>query len=328
MWQEGTLRSRGVSIVTRQDLEASLAQLASEVAVPSEGILGPRSVAWQLGGDLAVFLGGGRAALLQLAHPMVAFAVEQHSKTRTDVVGRFQRTFRNVFAMVFGDLDAAYTAARRVHSIHTRINGEIPHAIGTWRAHTPYHANDPDALRWVHATLVDTTIAVRERLDGALPTALKDTYIVEMNRFAALFGIPRDLLANSWSAHESYMARMLSSGELAVAPVAREMGLFLVGRGGGSDQPPLGRVAEAITASLLAPPLVHQFGLVRSRVSDAAVRVALASSAPLYRRLPRSLRAIPAQSVAARRIAGRPPSKLTEWTERQLFGLSRFVTGS
>jgi len=79
---------------------------------------------------------------------MVAFAVDQHSQTRTDVVGRFQRTFRAVFAMVFGELDDALTAARRVHSIHTRIHGTFPHAVGAWPAGTPYHANDADSLRW------------------------------------------------------------------------------------------------------------------------------------------------------------------------------------
>jgi uncharacterized protein (DUF2236 family) len=82
MWRTGTLGWIRVPTVTREQLEASLASLANEIRVPSEGILGPRSVAWKLGGDLAVFVGGGRAALLQLAHPMVADAVDHHSKTR------------------------------------------------------------------------------------------------------------------------------------------------------------------------------------------------------------------------------------------------------
>src|SRR5687768_13655615 len=121
-----------MAVVTREEHEASLAALAREVSDPHHGILGPRSVAWKLGGDLAVFLGGGRAALLQLAHPMVAYAVDHHSRTRADVVGRFQRTFRNVFAMVFGDLDAAFIAARRVHAIHSTIHGTIPDPVGGW----------------------------------------------------------------------------------------------------------------------------------------------------------------------------------------------------
>jgi uncharacterized protein (DUF2236 family) len=320
-----------MDVVTREDHERSLADLARELAAinePREGLLGPRSIAWQLGGDLAIFVGGGRAALLQLAHPKVAFAIEQHSKTRADVVGRFQRTFRNVFAMVFGDLDDALAAARRVHNVHTRIRGTFPHALGAWRAGTPYSANDTDALRWVHATLVDTTIAVRERLDGALPTALKDTYIVEMNRFARLFGIPRDLLAGSWSAHETYMRKMLTSDELAVAPCAREMAMFLVGRGTAEQQPGLGRLAETISASLLPTDLSRAFGLRGSRISTAAIRAAMRASSPLYRLLPRTLVAIPACAEASRRLRGLGPSRLSAWTERQLFGLSRQVTGS
>ena len=315
-------------VVTREELERSLAELARSVRDPREGILGPRSVAWRLGGDLAIFLGGGRAALLQLAHPFVAYAVDHHSRTRADVVGRFQRTFRNVFAMVFGELDDAFAAARRVHTVHTRIHGAISEDVGSWRAGTRYDANDVDALRWVHATLVDTTIAVRERLDGALPTALKDAYIVEMNRFAALFGIPRDLLPDGWSAHESYMRRMLASGQIAVAPCAQEMAMFLVGRDGSHTQPPLGRFAEAVTASLLPSRLAREFRLARGRVSAAGVNVSLAAFAPMYRLLPKHLVAIPARSTASRRIKGQPPSRLASWTERQLFGLTRQVTGS
>src|SRR6185312_7531200 len=151
-------------IVTAEEHEASLAALVQNVRDPRAGILGPDSISWRIGGDLAIFLGGGRAAMLQLAHPMVAYAIDHHSKTRADVLGRFQRTFRHIFAMVFGELDDALRAARRVHRIHTRIHGEIPTTIGKWRAGTPYHANDADALRWVHATLVDTTVHVRARL--------------------------------------------------------------------------------------------------------------------------------------------------------------------
>jgi len=212
-----------VPIVTWTELEASLAQLRAQIADPRGGILGPSSVAWQLGSDLALFLGGGRAALLQLAHPFVAYAIDQHSRTRTDVVGRFQRTFRHVFAMVFGELDDAFSAARRVHRIHTRISGALPEAVGGWPAGTRYDANDVDALRWVHATLVDTTLVVRERLDGPLAVDLKDRYVVEMNRFAQLFGIPKQVLPDSWAAHAAYMARMIGSDRIVVAPCAREM---------------------------------------------------------------------------------------------------------
>jgi len=345
--------ARDVGIVTRDELEQSLADLCTHVGDPRAGILGPRSLAWRLGGDLGVFIGGGRAALLQLAHPMVAHAIEHHSRTRTDVVGRFQRTFRHVFSMVFGELDDALIAARRVHAIHSRVHGEISKAIGGWPAGTHYHANDHAALRWVHATLADTTIVVREHLDGPLPIEIKDRYIVELNRFAALFGISRVLLPTCWADHAAYMTDMIGSDRLAVSTSAREMGQFLFGRGarapaeGGPSlqgarapfasgdaeretigraraQPPLGRIAEAVSAALLPPHLAAAFGL---RAAPIRVRGGLGAFAAIYRRLPRALISLPAHADARNRIAGRGPSKWSAWTERQLFELASRVAG-
>jgi uncharacterized protein (DUF2236 family) len=319
--------NRAVPIVTREQHERALAALARDVRDPREGIFGPRSVAWRVGGDLALFLGGGRAALLQIAHPMVAFAVDHHSRARADIAGRFQRTFRHVFTMVFGELDDALAAARRVHRIHDRVHGTFPYAVGAWPAGSAYHANDVEALRWVHATLVDTTLVVRERLDGALPEHVRDAFIVENNRFAALFGIPDDRLPRSYAEHAAYMARVLGGDQLAVAPCAREMAAFLLGRGGPGPQPRLGRLAEAIAATMLPAHLAEQFGIARSRRSTAGVHALLAAFAPAYRALPRSLVAIPAHAEAARRLAGRPPARVHAWLERRLFGLSRQVTG-
>ena len=310
-------------VVTRADLEASLAALRGQISDPRAGILGPHSIAWQIGGDLAVFVGGGRAALLQLAHPMVAHAIAQHSRTRADVAGRFRRTFRSVFAMVFGDLDDAFRAARVVHAIHAAVHGTIPEAVGGWAAGTPYCANDAEALRWVHATLVDTTLVVRERLDGALPEAVKDGYVIEMNRFAALLGVPAALLPRSHAAHASYMREMLGSDRIAVAPCAREMARFLIGRGG-DRQPVLGRITEAVTALLLPPPLATAFAL---RASPRLARFGLASFGRVHHRVPSRLRRIPACSEAERRLAGRPPSRVGAWAERRLYGLAQRTAG-
>jgi uncharacterized protein (DUF2236 family) len=310
-------------IVTRADLEASLAALRRQVPDPRAGILGPRSIAWQIGGDLAVFVGGARAALLQLAHPMVAYAIAHHSRTRADVAGRFQRTFRTVFAMVFGDLDQAFGAARQVHAIHAAIHGTIPEAVGGWAVGTRYCANDAEALRWVHATLVDTTLVVREQLDGALPDPVKDGYVIEMNRLAALLGIPEGMRPRSHAAHAAYMRQMLGSDRIAVAPCARDMARFLIGRGG-DHQPSLGRIAEAVTALLLPPPLAAAFAL---RATPRRAQIGLAAFGRIHRCVPPRARRIPALREAERRLTGQPPSRIGAWAERRLYGLAQRTTG-
>ena len=63
------------------------------------------SLTWRIDREALTFLVAGRALLLQLAHPWVAAAIAEHSKTIDDPIGRFHRTFAVVFTMVFGTLD-------------------------------------------------------------------------------------------------------------------------------------------------------------------------------------------------------------------------------
>src|ERR1700733_9120316 len=139
-----------VSSADSHSLLVSLEQLPGE---PGDGFFGPGSITWRVNRESAVFLGAGRAALLQLAHPWVAAALAQHSTLLSDPIKRFHGTFRVVFTMVFGSLDQALTAARRLHAMHTRIRGELPEEVAGWRRGAHYEANEIAALRWVYATL-------------------------------------------------------------------------------------------------------------------------------------------------------------------------------
>jgi uncharacterized protein (DUF2236 family) len=55
--------------VSEHDSEALLAEISARVSNPIAGIFGPASASWRINRESALFLGAGRAALLQLAHP-------------------------------------------------------------------------------------------------------------------------------------------------------------------------------------------------------------------------------------------------------------------
>ena len=101
--------------------------------------------------ELVLLLGGGRALLMQLAHPMVARGVAEHSDFETDPLARLERTLTATYAVVFGTAEQAARAGGAVHAVHERVTG------------AGYHANDPELLMWVHATLVDTALAIHRR---------------------------------------------------------------------------------------------------------------------------------------------------------------------
>ncbi len=118
-------------VVSVESLESELSQVRAAAAGSLSGVFGPRSMTWQIDRESAIFFGAGRALLLQLAHPWVAAAIEQHSDTLTDPVGRFHRTFSTVFSMVFGTLDQSISAARRLHHRHAGIKGQNALDCGT-----------------------------------------------------------------------------------------------------------------------------------------------------------------------------------------------------
>lgn len=293
------------AIVGRPELEARLEHLRASVRDPRAGIFGPDSKVWEVNRHSISFLGGGRAALLQLAHPWVAWGVEQHSRTRDDPFGRFQRTFFHVFRMVYGDLDTATKAARAVHRIHERIAGAIGADAGPFAAGSAYRANQPDALLWVHATLWDTSIRCFEMVVRPLSLDEKRVYYDETRRFAWLFGIPDDVLPPSWEAFEQYVEGMLASDVLTVVEPAARMATFL----SAPRVPGTGRIMrryDEITAWLLPEHLARDFGLARG--GDAGRRRFETTIARLRRAwpwLPARVRFLPAYVEACRRMEGR-----------------------
>lgn len=308
--------------VDRAALEARLAQVRAVAGDPVAGVFGPATMLWEVNREAAVFLGAGRAALLQLAHPWVAVAVDQHSTTRTDPLGRFRRTFYHVFSMVYGDLATAERAARAVWGIHERITGSLPEDVGAWRAGTPYRANDPRALFWVHATLFDSAVVCFEQLVRPLADAEKDRYYEESKRFAWLFGVPDAVIPPDWKTFRGYVEDMLASDRLAVAPCAREMCAFLFRPPVPGTAALLARYAR-LTASLLPPRLAAGFGLpeARSPAARRGVERDLARLRRWYPHLPRRLRYLPAYLEAERRIAGDTRrDRLGEWLTRLLVG--------
>src|ERR1700753_4230218 len=119
--------------VSAADSQTRIAALSGLPGNPQDGVFGPESVTWRVNRESAVFLGAGRAALLQLAHPWVAAALAQHSTLLHDAVGRFHSTFRVIYTMLFGTRAQATEASRQLYQLHTGIRGKLPHTVGSYR---------------------------------------------------------------------------------------------------------------------------------------------------------------------------------------------------
>ena len=156
--------------------------------------------AWRLHREVVVLAGWGRAILLQLAHPLVAQGVADHSgfaRDRRGRVRRLERTLRAMLALTFGSAEEALEAAAAINTIHDRVNGRLREGTGQFGAGTEYSAHDPALLAWVHATLVDTFLLTYERFVAPLSPLERDRYCREAGGTAPLLGIPPDALPRS-----------------------------------------------------------------------------------------------------------------------------------
>ena len=307
----------------RRKLEEQLSRVSSQVADPKVGLYGPDSMVWSVNREALIFLGSGRAALLQLAHPFVADAIERYSNTRSDPFGRFHRTFRIVFAMVYGDLEAACEAARRVGRVHMAISGVLREGAGEWPAGHAYSATDEQALLWVHATLWETSVLVYESFVRALSPDEKERYYRETRLFAHLFGIDDAALPPTWADFESYNRDMWS--RLEPTPAAREIGSFLFEPHGFGTGPAFSYL-RAVTAALMPAPLRAGFGLPVSRSGEGrSLILSFTRVLVRTRRLwPRRVRFVPPYLEALRRIEGDERRDFVgEWLLRLWLGESR-----
>jgi uncharacterized protein (DUF2236 family) len=309
-------------VISENDLESALDHIKSKAAGPTAGIFGPASLTWQIDREAAIFLGAGRALLLQLAHPWVAAAIAEHSRTLADPIGRFHRTFDVMFTMVFGSLDQALTASRKLHRRHATIVGRLPDAVGSFAANSHYCANEVAALRWVHATLVESAVMAHDLVFSPFSADERERYWAESRLFAAMFGLtPGDLPAD-WQSFLAYNEAMARSEVLAVSTAAREVaGQILGGAGRPWLRPP--KWYQALTARMLPERLGEGFGLACDEADNRAADRALRWIRRVYPRLPARLRYVGPYQEAQTRLRGTPqPDWMTRCLNRAWIGRS------
>ncbi len=205
-----------------------------------------------------LLFGGGRALLLEIAHPLVAAGVAEHSSFRSDPYGRLRRTLDALHAIVFGSRRDAIDAARSVERAHARVRGRLAAATARFPAGTPYDGRDPELVRWVWATLVDTAWVVYERFVAPLAPEARRAFYADHQVVGRLFGVPPALVPRDWSAFRAWFDGVVASDLLEVTPLAREIGRAVFEPTAGT---PHGRLARSITAALLPERLRGPFEL-------------------------------------------------------------------
>ena len=237
-------------------------------------------------------LGWGRAILLQLAHPLVAAGVDQHSDFAGGLRPYLRRSRRTIGAMLdltFGSPERVQATADRINAIHRRVHGRTVEATPHYPAGTVYSATDPELLRWVHITLVESQLLTHDLFVGPLPEDARDRYCAEAAAVAPLLGIPEGYLPTSWGRLTDDLRSGLTGGTICVTDTARRVArklLYPDGLGGRT----ILAVGRLVTAGLLPEPVRRAYALPWGEGHARWLRRLARTSRTLHPWLPPALR--------------------------------------
>lgn len=230
----------------------------------NDALFAPDSVIWRVHGDVVTMLiGGVDSLLLQMLHPAVLAGVWDHSDFRNDMMARLRSTAKFIARTTYDYADDAHALIAKVRGIHGHIQGVLPDG-------TPYAANDPHLLSWVHVaeavSFLDAWISYAE---PAMPAADQDAYFAEM----AVIG--RAVGADQVPVNRAEALALIEAfrPELRVDHRTREVcGLVLNQTVGPAIAAVPSKVLMQAAVDLLPDWARAMHGLRRSQVSRAAVR--------------------------------------------------------
>jgi len=222
------------------------------------------SITWRVNAERIVLLGWGRAILLQLAHPLVAAGVFDHSGFRGTPYAAASRLYHTVHAMLsltFGDDVARERTLEGIRAIHRRVNGVLPEELGRYPAGTRYSAEDPALVLWVHATLLESVMLVYEQIVAPLTEAERDHYCAEAFPIAVALAAREDEVPRTWRDLRAYLDRMYSSNAIVVGRQGRALAQAVLSPSGGWLVAPATWINRMTTIGLLPATVREQYGM-------------------------------------------------------------------
>ncbi|MFI5848406.1 oxygenase MpaB family protein [Micromonospora chalcea] len=272
------------------------------------GLFGPGSVTWKVHEEPILIVAGLRSLYLQALHPRAMAGVAQNSNYRSDAWGRLVRTANYVGTTIYGTTAEAEAAGRRVRARHARMRATDPFSGEEFRV------DEPELLRWVHVTEVESFVSTARRAGLALTDDEVDGYYTEQRRSAALVGLdPGDVPGTAAEVADYYrdvrpqlrMTREAAETALFLTAPPIPWKLNLPARVGLNLGPPrwayLGIAATAL--GMLPPWALRLYGglglpttALSADLSARALRLALAA-------VPRRYREGPLQQAAKERAA-------------------------
>lgn len=270
------------------------------------------TVAERINAERMVLAGWSRAILLQLAHPLVAQGVADHSSFRGGLFAAAVRLHHTVAAMrrlTFGGTDEAQRTIYGILAIHRRVAGTLRDAIGPFAAGTRYSAEDPSLVLWVHLTLLDSLPRVYHEVVAPLSPADLDAWCAQSAPVARALGARPHEVPASWSEVHAAIAGFEGRGEIIVGNTARGLARDVLSPRLSTLIMPVRWLNRSVTVGLLPSRVRRQYGFSWTAGDQRTLTRALTLLRAVRKRTPRRMAHWPDVRHAGRVHVPSPPSR-------------------
>jgi len=188
----------------------------------------PDSMIWKINREQILLLGGARALLMQIAHPLVAESVYEHSYVFTKPYLRLKRTLDLTLSLVFGTVEEVQQSIDEIDRVHRPATGRLAANTGNYPSGTPYNPRNPKLALWVYATLVEGALHGYETYIHPLSDSDKQCYYEDSKRSVEPLGVKASRLPTTYDGLLDYMKTAVDSGEVVVGDTARKIAPFIL----------------------------------------------------------------------------------------------------
>lgn len=267
--------------------------------------LGPESLTWRYFGDARGVLLAERAGVLQNMHPVISQALVDQSDFFANPLGRIIRSAGPIAGVIYDEPSRA--TGHHVRDFHKGIRGTDVHG-------RRYHALDPEAYYWAHATFFEGQIATQRLLGTPISPEAEERMYRESITWYARYGMSLRPVPRDYAAFRRYWDEMLGD-VLEATPVAR----FGVRRTAhvpspwpvvpkalwAGARPAVARVAPWIGRVTLPPRAQELLGIRTTAADRLALQVLATGIRTAWPAVPTALRRQPRALVADQRAGVR-----------------------
>ena len=274
--------------------------MTAEPNAGGAGLYSPGDLMWRVNREAVLLLSGPRALLMQIAHPLVAAGVAEHSAFRSEPLKRLRGTLDAMLGMIYGPHEEARSCAARVSAIHERVHGRLSVDTPSFARGTPYSALDPALLFWVQATLIDSALMAYDCFVTPLCSDERRRLYLESKAMAPLLRLPTSELPESYDDFRGRVDDMLEGPVLAITDETRAIADAVMLPRARHLPRAFWRLCSVVPLGLLPASLRTRYGFAWTRAHERSFRIARRSLQLGLPLLPERLRILPRARRAER----------------------------